>query len=449
MYQSSDVRLPKEYFYSMKMIFSVLALLMCLNIAAQVQILSGPMPGYSEMREVAIWVQLTGPADVYMEYWPENEAENMSRSISVIADDASINTAKLIASSLDPNTKYIYSIVANGIELDIPEGLCFSTQPLWQYRGDPHSFKLLLGSCNYVNEERFDRPGEPYGSGYGIFDKMADEDPDLMLWLGDNIYLREADWGSWSGIVDRYTHTRSLLELQRFLQCTQHYAIWDDHDFGPDNADHSFVHKDMTLLAFELFWANPSSAWDQGIATQFTFGDVDFFLLDNRSFRTSKKLKTKKISILGMEQIDLLIEALKFSRSSFKIIAIGGQFLNDVQTHENYSNYEKERAEIIKRIDKEGIHGVIFVSGDRHAAELNKLELSDGGAIYDFTVSPLTATTYNNESEANTLRIPETYFSERNYGVIEFSGPIGDRIATLSTHRADGSHVWEHIIFQH
>jgi alkaline phosphatase D len=176
---------------------------------------------------------------------------------------------------------------------------------------------------------------------------------------------------------------------------------------------------------------------------------VDFFLLDNRSFRTSKKLKTKKISILGMEQIDLLIEALKFSRSSFKIIAIGGQFLNDVQTHENYSNYEKERAEIIKRIDKEGIHGVIFVSGDRHAAELNKLELSDGGAIYDFTVSPLTATTYNNESEANTLRIPETYFSERNYGVIEFSGPIGDRIATLAIHRADGSHVWEHIIFQH
>ena len=48
-----------------------------------------------------------------------------------------------------------------------------------------------------------------------IFSKaMHAQRPDLMLWLGDNTYLREVDWYTRTGFIHRYTHTRSLPELQ-------------------------------------------------------------------------------------------------------------------------------------------------------------------------------------------------------------------------------------------
>ena len=79
-----------------------------------------------------------------------------------------------------------------------------------------------------------------------------------MLWLGDNIYLREPDWNSWTGIIHRYTHDRATPQLQPFMASVHNYAIWDDHDFGPNDSDKSFWNKNLTLKAFKLFWANPS-----------------------------------------------------------------------------------------------------------------------------------------------------------------------------------------------
>jgi alkaline phosphatase D len=71
--------------------------------------------------------------------------------------------------------------------------LQFRTPPLWQWRTDPPDFTLLTGSCAYINEEAYDRPGKPYGDGYSIFETMAQMRPDLTLWMGDNLYFHEAD----------------------------------------------------------------------------------------------------------------------------------------------------------------------------------------------------------------------------------------------------------------
>ena len=74
-------------------------------------------------------------------------------------------------------------------------------------------FRLATGSCTYINEPELDRPGKPYGGDYQIFDAMVAQKPDLMVWLGDNAYLREADWSTRTGIYHRYSHTRSAPEL--------------------------------------------------------------------------------------------------------------------------------------------------------------------------------------------------------------------------------------------
>ena len=35
---------------------------------------------------------------------------------------------------------------------------------------DPPDLKIALGSCAFINEEKYDRPGDPYGGNYEIFE---------------------------------------------------------------------------------------------------------------------------------------------------------------------------------------------------------------------------------------------------------------------------------------
>ncbi len=88
------------------------------------------------------------------------------------------------------------------------------TKSLWKWRTDAPDFSFLAGSCSYINEPEYDRPGRPYGGDFETFNSMAREEAKFMVWLGDNAYLREADWDSKFGIQHRFTHSRSLVELQ-------------------------------------------------------------------------------------------------------------------------------------------------------------------------------------------------------------------------------------------
>ena len=113
-----------------------------------------------------------------------------------------------------------------------PYKLRFQTLKLWQHREEPPPFRVALGSCAFVNEAPYDRPGRGYGNDYEIFMSINDRRPDIMLWLGDNTYLREPDWNTRTGVLNRYTHTRSLPQMQPLLAASHNYAIWDDHDFA-------------------------------------------------------------------------------------------------------------------------------------------------------------------------------------------------------------------------
>ena len=156
------------------------------------------------------------------------------QTASVESDEKHGHTAHLELTGLEPGTDYDVVMVVGGKELT--ESMEVSTQVLWDYRMDPPPFSFVTGSCAYINEPEYDRPGRPYGGGYEIFESMAAEDPDMMLWLGDNIYLREVDFQSYSGFLHRYSHMRQTPEMADLLKACPQYAIWDDHDFGPTTA---------------------------------------------------------------------------------------------------------------------------------------------------------------------------------------------------------------------
>lgn len=379
------------------------------------------------MREVAVWVQLDRPQKVHLLFWPEGEQfENARKSEIKNTQAANGNTALLKAELLEPGTTYSYKIMGEAGSLTKDMDLSFSTQPLWQWRKDPPAFNFLAGSCMYINDTQYDRPGKPYGGEYEILTTMSGEDADFMMWLGDNAYLREADWNSRSGIYYRNSHTRAVPELQPLLRNMHHYAIWDDHDYGPNDSDGTYWHKQITLEAFKDFWANPNYGVSHsgGITGAFTWNDCQFFLLDNRWNREPQDPENK---LLGQEQIDWLINSLRGSRASFKFICVGGQLLSDVKLFENHALYEEERKYIIEQLDKYNISGVIILNGDRHSSEMTKLTTDDGDVFYDITSSPLTSGSYDHSDEPNTHRIPNTMVAIPSYAKVSISGAFGDR----------------------
>jgi alkaline phosphatase D len=439
----------------MKALLLTLLLSICGSIFGQSEDLnplkSGPMLGFSEKREAAIWLQTKMPSEVYIQYAVKN-IENKSRIYITEKQGAKkdfANTVTFYLRNLSPGTTYTYSIWVNEKQISTKEPLYFKTQTDWEHRTGPPEFSFATGSCVYINDETYDRPGKPYGRGYSIFESIRLKKPDAMIWLGDNTYLRPADWTTKSGYLSRYTHTRSLPEMQNLLSSCNHYAIWDDHDFGPNDASGSWIKKDMALEVFKMFWANPSYGYADlpGIMTAFRYNDADFIFMDNR-FNRTENFKVGEKHIFGEKQTERLINLLKYSDSPFKFVVTGGQFLNTAQVFENHANFSTERDYILKRIEEEDIEGVIFLSGDRHHSEVMKLDLENGKTIYEFTVSPLTSGTAGNEEEVNKYRVKGSFIRQQNFAIMHFSGAFGERKLEVTYFGTDGSEIYKFQIAQ-
>jgi alkaline phosphatase D len=408
---------------------------------------SGPMLGYSTMREVLLWVQTTETATVYFEYWNKNQSTKRYKTDSYQTKKSEAFVAKIAVDGLEPSMRYEYELFINGKRIIRNYPLTFQTQQLWQYRKDPPPFKFAFGSCAYVNEEQYDRPGKPYGAGYEIFTSIYEKKPDFMVWGGDNIYLREPDFDSRAGILYRHTHTRSLPELQPLWASVHHYATWDDHDFGPNDADRSYAFKDISAEAFKLFWGNPNygaGTDGKGISGTFVWADAQFFLLDDRYFKTPNNNQVLDRTYFGEKQLNWLVDALTYSEATFKFIITGGQVINPAKVYENYSNYPEERERLLSLIRKAEIKGVFFLSGDRHHTELSMLKENEKVyPIYDLTVSPLTSGVGNPEKELNTARVPSTLVTERNFSTLEILGESKNRKLVISIFDKTGKQLWQ------
>lgn len=413
------------------------------SITTYAQIKSGPMLGHITTMDARIWVQTEQPSRIKLVYYPSDELKNI-KTLYLKPNAESWNTALFHLQNLLPGTEYIYEVAQD----DSPQIIGnFKTLQIFNSKELP-VINFAVGSCVYLNEKSMDEDGEPFGRDLKIFEKISELNPNFMLWLGDNIYLRKGDWDSKTGIYRRYTQFKSLKVLQDFWKQIPHYAIWDDHDFGPNDADGSFINKGLTLKAFKDFWANPSYGINDlpGITSQFSYQDLDFFLLDNRYNRTPNKRKTGAKEILGKLQIEWLIDALVNSKANFKFVVVGGQFLSNAKVYENHANYEEERNYILELIEKEGLKNIIFLSGDRHKTELSELTLPNGNTLYDYTCSPLASRAFDSKDEGNFNQVTNTHVATQNFGILTLSGKRDSRTLTIKTLDSDGELIWEKLI---
>ncbi|PHN03351.1 alkaline phosphatase D family protein [Flavilitoribacter nigricans] len=434
----------------MRFVLAVLMFWCSLTVWSQSALLqSGPMLGYNEMREVLLWVQTTSAAEVQFMYWESDQPSDTLYTGQIRTEPERAFTAKFIADRVMPGVTYDYRLIINRTVVDLPYPTTFTAQPNWKRDGRAPDFRIALGSCTNTIDPLFDAPNPEFTARYEIFPSIADRQPDLMLWLGDNIYLGDADWYTQTGILHRYTHTRSIPKMQELLATAHNYAIWDDHDFGPNNSDRSFIHKDKTLAAFELFWGNPTFGLPgvPGAISFFQYMDIDFFLLDNRYHRSPNDRRGGEKTILGKAQLEWLIDALSYSNAPYKMVAVGGQVLNTAPLFENYANrHFEERQYLLNRIEEEGITGVVFLTGDRHHTELSRYVNNRGIPVYDLTISPLTSRSYDATDEPNTLRVPGTHVGIQNFGILNVTGPRDDRRIQIEVRDTQGALLWEYEI---
>jgi alkaline phosphatase D len=412
--------------------------------AADVRPAATVMHGFADMTSMTLWVQTERAGRIVVEL--RREDGTARRRIEAATREEDDLVAHVRLAGLDPGTRYRYDLRVEGRPATIAGA--FATQPHWQFRTEPPELAIAFGSCFYLND-RFDRPGAPYGGQYGILDAIAAKSPQLMLWLGDNAYYREPEWTSAEAMSARWRQHRAMPEMQRLLRGTSHVAIWDDHDYGPNDSDASFVMKGAALEVFKRYWPNPSFGLPgvPGVFGMVTLGDVDIFLLDDRFHRYPNRYPpTPEKSMFGAAQFEWLKQALVASRAPIKLVAAGGQFWNRANRFEGLHQFPAEQQALASWLLEQKISGVIFLSGDRHLGGLWRIERAGTYPLHEFTSSPLTAGAFANppqEERDNPDLAPDTLLTQRNFGMIRVSGPRDARMVTLEAYAADGTLLWQ------
>lgn len=417
---------------------------------------AGPMLGYVEMQEANLWIQTTKPALFEITYWKkgEKDASKQVYSSSTLARES--NTAHIKLTDLDYGTTYQYELSVDGQGVELPYKTEFTTQQLWQWRKPAPDFSVAMGSCLFINDSEFDRPGTPYGKGTQILTHINEQHPDIMLWMGDNVYYREPDFYSKKRLDYRFKDARNTPEMQPLLTNAINLATWDDHDYGPNNSDRSYRLREEALDIFKRYWANPGYGTrdTDGVFTKYKYNDVEFFLMDDRYHRAPNRLKKEDKAFFGKAQLQWLMDSLVSSNATFKIIIVGNQVTNKMNMHESLVAYGEEYETLMAFLKKHDVPGVLFLSGDRHFTELLKTDRGeDHYPMYEFTSSPLSSGTYGNLKESreynNLQRVDGTLvYDDQNFGMMHVKGGKDNRKLILQTYGSDGEKIWEYTISQ-
>lgn len=412
------------------------------------ELASGPMSGLSGRDRVDVWLMTDADAHVVLEYWPLSAPAQVRAAHGVAANEASGHAVVVRLEGLAPATRYGYRVRLDGKDALPETALEFVTQAA--PGAAPRDFSLATGSCAYLADAA-ERAQETGAGAFRIFEAVAERRPDLVLWLGDTVYYRNEDFAedAPARMNARWAATRTHASLQRLLRSGHHYGIWDDHDYGPDNSDRGFALKTISLALFRRYWANGSYGLPgtPGVFSKVSYEDVDIFLLDDRYHRDGDaEPDARGKTMLGRKQLDWLKRELLRSRASFKLIANGSRMLSDRPSPERrggegWHNHPGERRGFLDWLAARRIDGVVFLSGDIHYTHITERTRRRGYPLVELTCSPFTSRVH---PRPNPVRpVAETVTLERNFCMLDFSGPAGARELVISAWGSDGAQLWQ------
>ena len=348
-----------------------------------VELLHGPMLGCVTDSSAKFWVRTTNEVPVQVIVSASKTMRPIIKSAIVKTNAGKDFAAVLTVNGLKTDTLYDYGLWVKGSKK--PKEGRFRTFPA---SGKPAKFQIGFGG----------------GAGYTpqherMWNTIAAHKPLAFLFLGDNVYIDNPTRRP----VQQYCYYRrqSRPEFRSFIASTPIYAIWDDHDFttndkwgGPEIDKPEW--KIPVWRTFRNNWNNPNYGGGEnqpGCWFDFSIGNVDFFMLDGRYYRTNPR--TKNPSMLGDAQKKWLFKKLKASTAAFKVLAspVPWAFGTKPGSRDTWEGYKAEREEIFSFLEENRIDGVILISADRHRSDVWKIESALGGNgydLYEFESSKLT-----------------------------------------------------------
>jgi alkaline phosphatase D len=411
----------------------------------QGDIVAGPMLGHIDMREATVWVQTDAPAKVRVAYAEQGQSNALRWSDTAETGNALENTATLTLNAVEPGKKYNYRIELDGTLTE--QQNTFNTPDNYLGRTPPPDLRIAVGGAHYVTEEGFEPPYQILGGGYGIFSTILAEKPELMIWAGNTAHLRDSDWASKSGTLKRFAKARSVPELQPLLASIPHYGTWSSNDYGSAHAGKYYSYRPHAEESFNAYWPQPVEITSlDGIATRFRRSDVDFFMLDTRSYRDDAPASDRLPQMLGKEQIEWLRQEIINSTATFKIIIAGAPILNPADNRNNLSYAVREHSDLLQMLRNERISGLFFISGGKYYGELTRLVHASSYNLFDLTLGPLTANPKDNEDELNFFRMPGSSTFERHFALLDFTGPEEDRALNIRVMSMEGTELWQRTI---
>ena len=296
--------------------------------------------------------------------------------------------------------------------------------------------RIAFGSCAKQSK---DQP---------IWEAVLAAKPDLFIFLGDNIY---ADTRDMSVVRDKYAQLAAKPGFRKLRYTVPTCAVWDDHDFGEDDAGADYPMKSETRKLFCDFWGEPANSprrTRDGIYASYLFGPagrrLQLVLPDLRWNRTPLRklelggqdyetwVKTKaaaglptpgpyeripdlNATMLGETQWRWLETQLS-QPADLRILGSSLQVLADFAGWEGWVNYARDQARLFQAIRGARAERMICISGDTHYAEVSKLDVNTPYPIWDITSSGLTEVWP--VTPPNALRVGDVW-RERNFGLIE------------------------------
>jgi len=427
-----------------RQLLPLLALLAVSTLPLAASLVGNPMLAHVDMREATVWLRTDAAAVVRIQYG-EADGGGKHWSLPVETDPAHLNSASLRLTQVEPGKSYSYQVEIDGRL--VGERFRFESPPFFHDRTPPPDLRVAVGGAHYAIEDGFEPPYRILGGGYGIFETILEKEPELMIWVGNTAHLRPSDWGSRSGYLKRFAKARSVEELQPLLAAVPHYATWSEADYARPGAGRHDSYRAVAESSFRAFWPQPAEVpLLEGLPTRFQRSDVEFFFLDVRSYRDDLPDSTGLPEILGADQIEWLRSELVRSTATFKLIVAGAPVLNPAKNPANLSFAETEHTRLLQMLRDEKISGLFFLSGGKYYGELTRLVHANSYNLHDLTVGPLTAEPDEDNDELNFFRMPGTSTFERQFALLDFTGPEDARKLTVRVFSMDGNELWSRSI---
>jgi alkaline phosphatase D len=294
-----------------------------------------------------------------------------------------------------------------------------------------------------------------------VLQRMADQSPDLMIYLGDNIY---GDTEDMDVLGAKYKKLGSDAGFQRLRKSCPTLATWDDHDFGVNDGGSDYPMRIQSERIFEDFWFGDASVEARtrpGVYDVRVFGPLgkrlQVIMLDTRFFRSALKQGEKRIggpwipdddpskTMLGPEQWKWLEEHLS-QPADVRIIASSIQFIAESVGQEAWSNLPHERQRMLDLLKNTQAKGVVFISGDRHWSELSALSDDVPYPIFDLTSSSFNQLHQRGTPTENQFRFLPKTFHQENYGVVNIDWAPSTPVVKLEIRDLNGDVQLQHTV---